>query len=543
MPSMTTPAVLALCLSVPAIAAPLLQQSPALPDAVVDLRTSAGAGAVAGVWRYSEAHITAAESKAPPGSSPGVRATHDIHPRPGTPDFDTADWSPIAPEELEARRGGGKLSFGWYRLELVVPRTLTGVDAAGSTLVLEVTVDDYAEVWVNGSLSTVLGQSGGQLAAGWNAPNRVVLTTSATPGETISLAVFASNAPLSAPPSNFVWVRSATLDLYRPGRSPSNAGEVVQTTITRLDAGLDGVIAPGTQARKLADGFVFTEGPVWVPSTPTQPGYLLFSDPNKNVIHRYDPRSGQVSIFRTKSGYSGTGGAAMGEYHQPGSNGLALDPQGRLAICEHGNRRVSRLEPNGTLTVLADRFESKRLNSPNDLVYRSDATLYFTDPPFGLPSVFDDPRRELGHSGVYRLRDGTVTLAAKDLRAPNGLAFSPDEKHLYVDNWEESRKVVLRYDVHADGTLSAPATFFDMTSTPGEICLDGLKVDAAGNVLVSGPGGVWVLSPAGTHLGTIALPELAANFAFGGDDAKTLFLCARSGLYSIRCVTGGVMRR
>jgi gluconolactonase len=262
--------------------------------------------------------------------------------------------------------------------------------------------------------------------------------------------------------------------------------------------------------------------------------YLLFSDPDKNIIHRWDPVTESVSIFRTKSGYSGGGGADMKDYFQPGSNGLALDPQGRLTICEHGNRRVTRLEPNGTLTVLADRYAGKRLNSPNDCIYRSDGALFFTDPPFGLPKAFSDPRRELDISGVYCLRGDSLTLAAADLAAPNGLAFSPDETHLYVDNWEEDRKVILRYDVAPDGTLSNPTTFFDMTHVKGEICLDGLKVDPSGTLLVSGPGGVWVISKEGKHLGTITPPELPANFAFGDADGRTLYMTARTGLYRMR---------
>jgi gluconolactonase len=315
----------------------------------------------------------------------------------------------------------------------------------------------------------------------------------------------------------------------------------VETVITRLDPALDAIITPGARVDLLATGFSFGEGPVWVPAAPDnryggggRGGYLLFSDPNKNVIHRYDPASGEVSIFRTKSGYSGIGNADIGEYRQPGSNGLALDREGRLTICEHGNRRVTRLEPNGALTVLADRDEGKRLNSPNDCVYRSDGALFFTDPPFGLPKVFDDPRKELPYSGVYRISNGSLRLVATDLAAPNGLAFSPDERYLYVDNWQEEKKVIMRYDVAPDGGLSGGRVFFDMTSTPGEICLDGLKVAADGTLLVSGPGGVWIISGEGRHLGTLSLPELAANFAFGGEDRQTLYLTARSGLYRIR---------
>jgi gluconolactonase len=236
-----------------------------------------------------------------------------------------------------------------------------------------------------------------------------------------------------------------------------------------------------------------------------------------------------------KSGYSG---ANIGEYRQPGSNGLTLDAEGRLTVAEHGNRRISRLEPKGQVSVLADRYEGKRLNSPNDLVYKSDGALYFTDPPFGLPRVYDDPRKELAYTGVFRLKDGKLTLLTTDLKGPNGIAFSPDERRLYVANWDEQHKVVMRYDVNADGTLENGRVFFDMTSATGEEALDGVKVDRAGNLFVSGPGGVWVLSPDGAHLGTIRGPELAANMAWGDDDGKTLYLTARSGLYRLRILTG-----
>ena len=221
-------------------------------------------------------------------------------------------------------------------------------------------------------------------------------------------------------------------------------------------------------------------------------------------------------------------------YGQPGSNGLTLDRAGRLTINEHGNRRVSRLERDGSVTVLADRFEGKRLNSPNDLVYKSDGTLYFTDPPFGLPKFFDDPRKETPFSGVYSLRDGRLRLEAKDLTGPNGIAFSPDEKHLYVSNWDDKRKVILRHAVGADGSLGPGEPFFDMTSAPGEDALDGLKVDREGNIYSSGPGGLWILSPAGKHLGTVIAPKHPHNMAWGDADGKTLYLCARSGLYAMR---------
>ncbi|MCE7966522.1 MAG: SMP-30/gluconolactonase/LRE family protein [Nitrospira sp. NTP2] len=310
----------------------------------------------------------------------------------------------------------------------------------------------------------------------------------------------------------------------------------VKTEIVKVDPALDAIIAPGSQLEKLAGGFLFTEGPVWVPATAIASGYLLFSDPNANAIYRWSPE-GQVSVFRAKSGYSGFN---IGEYHQPGSNGLTLDKQGRLTINQHGNRRVIRVEPRGNITVLADRYEGKRLNSPNDLVYQSDGTLYFTDPPFGLPKVFDDPGKELSFSGVYCVKDGHVKLVSTDLDAPNGIALSPDEKTLYVNNWNDKRKVILRYDVKAGCTLSNGMLFFDMTNAPGDDALDGLKVDQQGNVYSTGPGGLWIISPEGKHLGLIKGPEDAHNMTWGDDDGKTLYITALTGIYRIRMNIAGV---
>ena len=238
-------------------------------------------------------------------------------------------------------------------------------------------------------------------------------------------------------------------------------------------------------------------------------------------------------MFRHPSGYAGSD---IGEYRQPGSNGLTFHRAGRLTINEHGNRRVVHADG----AVVADRYDGKRLNSPNDLVYRSDGTLFFTDPPFGLPKFADDPRKEIPYSGVYSVRNGKITLLAKELTGPNGIAFSPDEKLLYVGNWDEKKKVVMRYEVADDGTLSAGRVFFDMTAEPGEDAIDGIKVDRAGNLYVSGPGGLWVLSSEGKHLGTIVTPKHPHNFAWGDNDGKTLYICARSGLYRMRLNIEGV---
>jgi gluconolactonase len=493
------------------------------PDAIVDLRTAEGVALVKGQWRSSDVGIVDAAFTAPGADlkpSAAVVMTRDLAIRAGAADFDDSRWPTIAPSALEARRTNGKLSFNWYRINITIPEQVAGFQTTGSTVVFEIVVDDYAEVWVDGKLPRTLGQSGGALIKGFNAPNRVVLTRDARPNQKIQLAVFGANGPLSDPPSNYIWVRSATLDFYKAAGGPSAPLQII-----RADSGLDAIVPPNAKIEKLADGFLFTEGPVWVPA-----GYILFSDPNANTIYRWSDEDG-LSIFRTKSGYTSFD---IGQYGQPGSNGLALDREGRLTINEHGNRRVTRLEKNGALTVLADRFDDKRLNSPNDLVYKSDGSLYFTDPPFGLPKFFDDSRKELPFSGIYRLADGKLHLESKDLTGPNGLAFSPDERYLYVGNWDEKRKVVMRYSVEAGGSLSNGSVFFDLTRADGEDAIDGVKVDRAGNVYISGPGGLWIVSPDGRHLGTIVGSEHPHNFAWGDADGKTLYLTARSGLYRVR---------
>jgi gluconolactonase len=497
------------------------------PDAIIDLRTKEGAQLVKGEWKYSDARIMEVDSKGPgadlkPSGAP-VR-TYDYTPHAGAANFDDSTWAAIDPATLDARRGNGKVSFNWYRIRVTLPEKVGALPIAGSTVSFEIVIDDYAEIWVNGNLPSVLGQSGGTVVKGWNAPNKVILTRDAQPGQHFEIAVFGFNGPISRSPENFIWVKSATLDFYKSG--PSATGiHPVDTKILRLEPALDAIVLPGTKIEKLAGGFLFTEGPIWV----RDGSYLLFSDPNNNLIYRWSENDG-VSIYRTHSGYTGVD---IGEYGQPGSNGLTLDTEGRVTINEHGNRRVTRLEKNGQLTVLADRYNGKRLNSPNDLVYRSDGALYFTDPPFGLPKFFDDPRKELAFSGVYCLIHGELKLVSTDLSGPNGLAFSPDEKYLYVDNWDEKNKVILRYDVQPDGTLSNKKIFFDATNNPGEDAWDGLKVDQQGNVYASGPDGLWILSPEGKHLGTIVGPEHPHNLAWGESNHKTLYLAAQTGLYRI----------
>jgi len=496
------------------------------PDATIDLRTKEGVKLVKGEWRYSDAQIVQIDSKGPgldlkPSGAP-VK-TYDYVPHAGVAGFDDSNWMKLDPTTLDARRGNGKVSFNWYRLNVTLPETVAKLSVTNSTVSFEIVIDDYAEIWVNGNLNTVLGQTGGSVVKGWNAPNKVILTRNAQPGQQFEIAVFGYNGPVSRAPENFIWVKSATLDFYQPGHGLGI--QTVDTKIIRRDPALDAIVSPNAKIEKLAGGFQFTEGPVWV----REGGYLLFSDPNNNLIYRWSEDDG-VSIYRTHSGYSGED---IGEYGQPGSNGLTLDDQGRLTINEHGNRRVTRLEKNGQLTILADRFDGKRLNSPNDLVYRSDGALYFTDPPFGLPKFFDDPRKELTFSGVYCLIHGELKLVSTDLKGPNGLAFSPDEKYLYVDDWDDKQKVILRYEVHPDGSLTNKLVFFDATSEPGQDAWDGLKVDHLGNVYASGPGGLWIISPEGKHLGTIIGPEHPHNLAWGESDRKTLYLAAETGLYRL----------
>ncbi len=518
-------------LAAPSAALPTARMRPlGRPDALVDLRTEDGLRLVRGEWRYHDVDVVEVAGKAPgpdlKPSGPDVR-TYDYAPKAGAADFDDSAWEVLPPATLDARRGNGKLSFAWYRLRLTIPRRVGSCDPTGATVGFEVVVDDYAEVWVDGRLAPILGQTGGAVVSGFNAPNRVIVARDVKPGQQIHIAVFGMNGPISASPSNFIWIKSATLDFAKP-LPVENVGDT-----ERLDPALDSIIARATPVERIAAGFLFTEGPVWV----RDGGYLLFSDPNDNRIYRWT-RDGELSVYRTKSGYTG---ADIAEYGQPGSNGLTLDREGRLTIDEHGNHRVTRLEKNGQLTVLADRYEGKRLNSPNDLVYKSDGALYFTDPPFGLPKFFDDPRKELPWSGVFRVADGRVQLLTKDLTGPNGLAFSPDERFLYVDNWDVAKKVIMRYPVQPDGMLGAGETFLDITtSNPGEQAFDGLKVDQRGNVYVAAPGGVWVLSPTGKHLGTIELPEQPANFAWGDDDGRALYVTARTSVYRVRLRVPGI---
>lgn len=332
-----------------------------------------------------------------------------------------------------------------------------------------------------------------------------------------------------------------------PAPAQSAAADRPVTTplkVDRIDPAADRIIPRGATLERIATGFTWVEGPVWVN------GSLFFAEIPSNSIRRWTPGHG-VSIFLQPSGYKGS--APYGG-REPGSNGMTLDALGRLTVAGHAQRDVYRFEalnPEGRVTILADRYQSLRLNSPNDLVYRSDGSLYFTDPPYGLRRQNDsDPDKDLKVNGVYRIphalthkagappdRD-QLQLLISDLPRPNGIAFSPGEKYLYVDS-TEPKKIWMRYRVLPDGTLADPKLLYDATSDPGLGGPDGMKVDVDGNIYSAGPGGVVILSPEGEHLATILIPERVSNCAWGGADRKTLYITASSSVYRVKLLIAG----
>jgi len=302
--------------------------------------------------------------------------------------------------------------------------------------------------------------------------------------------------------------------------------------IVRLDPRFDALIAADATLEPIATGHRWVEGPVWEPRHQA----LYYSDIPANTVYRWEARAG-VSAFLRPSGYSGSEPFSGRE---PGSNGLTFDPVGRLVLCEHGDRRIGRLEPDGRRSVIVDRYRGRRLNSPNDAVYARNGDLYFTDPPFGLPGTFDDPARELPFSGVYRLRrDGTLQLLIENLRAPNGIALSPDERTLYVTDVDADRPAWLAYEIDDDGVgarrVLADARPWTRLRRGGP---DGLDADAHGNLFAAGPEGVFVFAPDGTLLGLIETGVPTANVAWG-EDGSTLFIAAATTIYRLRTQTRG----
>lgn len=305
----------------------------------------------------------------------------------------------------------------------------------------------------------------------------------------------------------------------------------------RLDLRFDALVPSDISLDVLVD-FGEREGPHWLegPAWDRRNSYLLFSDVKANAIQRWERDRG-VRLFMQPSGYTGEQPFA-GE--EPGSNGLAFDAEGRLLICEHGDRRIRRLEADGSKTVLVDHYQGRRLNSPNDLVCRSNGDIYFTDPPFGLPRQFDDPGRELSFSGVYRLSTGgDLTLLLDDLRAPNGIGFSPDEQTLYVADSDQNRSAWLAYPMQEDSTLGDGRVLLDVTRAPGLGGPDGLEVDHLGNIFGAGREAVFVLAADGTHLGTITMGAITTNAGWG-EDGSTLFITTERRLLRLRLSTRGM---
>ena len=410
------------------------------PDVSIDLATAEGAALVEGQWRYHDVAIVETDFKgAGPDGQPtgGPNRTYDYSPHAGWADFDDSSWETIAPTTLEARRAGGRLCFNWYRIRVTVPERVGAFETRGATVAFETSLDDYAEVWVDGELPRAFAQSGGSVVKGWNAPNRLVVGRDVVPGQKIQLAIFGINGPISAAPTNYIWMRTARLDFYGAGKGAESgpfavSPHEVNIEVAKLDPEIDRIVLPNPKLYKVASGFAFIEGPVW-----TRQGTLLFSDPNENTIYEYRPDS-ELVVRREKSGYDG---ADIADYRQPGSNGLGLDSEERLVLCEHGDR------------------------------------------------------------------DHAVWMA---------------------------------FDVLDDGALGGGRVFFDATewARSGKKGVpDGLDVDRDGNLFAAGPGGIHVIAPDGTHLGSFEIDLPTANSAWGEDVAEGgsyLYIAADTAIYRIR---------
>ena len=317
-------------------------------------------------------------------------------------------------------------------------------------------------------------------------------------------------------------------------------------SVERLDPALDKLLPPAATIEKLAEGFDWIESPLWV----KKGGYVLFSEIPFNSIYKWQEGQG-VSLFMSPAGYFGD----RTDLKEPGTNGLVLDAQGALIMCQHGSRRIAKLpalaNPKGKQIALAEKFDDKRLNSPNDLVVHSSGDIFFTDPPYGLSrktgdDPMNDPDKELKFQGVYRLdTKGNVTLVSDQLERPNGIALSPDEKTLYAANSHGPRPIIMAFDLKQDRTAENPRVFFDGAELKAKKpnlkgAFDGMAVDSAGNLFATGPGGILIITPAGQHLGTIATGEATSNCEFGGTDGKTLYIAADMYLARIKTSTQGL---
>jgi gluconolactonase len=299
-----------------------------------------------------------------------------------------------------------------------------------------------------------------------------------------------------------------------------------QTSIKRLDPALDGVIAPGTKIEKVASGFVFIEGPMW------RDGKLWFSDVRGDKVRTFDPKTNKVTVILSDSG--GVKNAPVDANF--GSNGMVTDKDGSILLTRMAIGTIERMNDRGGLKPFLSKFEGKRLNSPNDLVFSKDGALWITDPPFGLPKMDADPKKQLKFNAVFRYAGGKLTPVITDLKAPNGIGFSPDGKTLYVSN-SMPDMAVYAWDVGAGGKLSNKRTFISYPGTANDVP-DGLKVDSAGNVWTTGPGGVRIISPKGKVLGQIVIPEIVANVAFA-EDGRTVYLTGSTSLYRLHSKVPG----
>ena len=302
--------------------------------------------------------------------------------------------------------------------------------------------------------------------------------------------------------------------------------------VERLNPALDQVLAPGANLEKIAEGFVWSEGPVW------KDGALFFSDVPANKLYQWKAGGGAPKIFLQPSG----GMESTPAFKEPGSNGLTVDAAGHLILCQQGTRRVTRLEADGRQVPIVDIYEGKHFNSPNDVIYARNGDLYFTDPPYGLEGLNDSPLKELKFNGVFLVKPGGKAVAViKDLTLPNGLALSPDEKTFYVGVSDPDAAKIYAYDVQADGTVANRRVFFDATPLVSEQRVglpDGMKIDKLGNMWVAGPGGILIISPAGKHLGTLLTGQQTGNCAWG-DDGSMLYVTANMFICRIQTLTKG----
>ncbi len=329
-----------------------------------------------------------------------------------------------------------------------------------------------------------------------------------------------------------LWSCGGASDTARAPGETSNAYETVPDAIERLDPALDQVVSPTAQLEILAEGYDWSEGPLWV----ARANMLLFSDIPPNSIYKWTPDGG-AELYLRPSGY--TGDTPRGG--EPGSNGLLLDGQGRLVLCQHGDRRLARMDapledPAPQFVTLVDSYQGKRLNSPNDAVFDAMGNLYFTDPPYGLEGGPDSPLKELDFQGVYRLStDGALTLITDTLSRPNGIGLSPDGSRLYVANSDPAYPVWTVFDINRDGQVSNGRLFVDASerAKTDRGVPDGLKVDGRGNLFATGPGGVWVISPEGKHLGTIRTGQATSNVALD-EQGRTLYITADMYLMRMR---------